>query len=198
MIDVSEHLSKIAATEGATFNVMRSVLAEVTPKVTDLVRSIIMRKYNAAGMGTLSKGRTSTGKMASAIKSVSVRINMFGRKPSIVYSLPGNIQPYEGSKAPFYQVFMGQSYGSVRGAVGATKKDKKAIKKMALKGKDGIAGQYQKTGSVLRYADASGSIKAGSVVVTNPKEFWQMTNSEEAQVRALVSEEIDAALKRRR
>jgi hypothetical protein len=149
-------------------------------------------------MGKGSKHYKPTGKMLGAINDVSVRINMWGRKPSILYSLPGGIGPYEGSKVPFYQVFMAQSYGSVRGATGAKKKDKKAIKKMALKGKDGIAGRYQKIGGRLRYADESGALKMGNVIVTKPKEFWQMTRAEESQVRNLVSEKIAAALKRRR
>lgn len=192
MIDLGAHLDKIDSVERATFDVMRDVIIDITPKVTDFVRSMLERKYLAAGM------KSHTGKMLGAIRQTSVRINMWGRKPSIIYSLPSGIDSYNGSDAPFYQVFMGQSYGMVRGATGAKKKDKKAIKKLALKGKDGIAGRYQKTGSQIKYADADGAINFGSVVVTKPKMFWQMTSSEEAQVRSLVADEIDSALKRRR
>lgn len=171
MIDIDRHLSKIEQVEKATWEVMREVLIEITPTVTSFVRTLIERKYNAAGMGKGSKYYKPTNKMIGAIRDISVRINMFGKRPSIVYSLPAGIAPYEGSDAPFYQVFMGQSYGSVRGATGANKKNKKGLKNLALKGKDGISGRYQKTGRLLRYSDAQGNIKMGNIVVTEPKRF---------------------------
>lgn len=178
-MDFSGAEQMINSIETSSRTVLRGIAAEVAEMVTPLVRGILAAKYDASGM------KSKSGKMIDAINNTMVFVKISGRKPSIVYALPSNIAGY-GGKAGFYQIFTGLSYGSVRGLSGANKKEKRGIKKIALKGKTGIVGQFQYGDGKTKAVSESGAVSAGSVVVTKPRGFWVMSNSEQATVRAAV------------
>ena len=196
MIDFEQAEKNMDIISAMTRDEMRKIAAEITPSIRVMVRDILLSKYDA----TMS---TKTGKMRGEIEKVGVVLIPFGRKPRVTYHLQGGVSDYgrgPDAKAPdggFYSVFSAQSYGAVRGMPGAKRKEKRGIKKLALRNKSGVYGSAAYSNGKVRKVSEEGSVSVGRVVVTRPKTFWQMTPAEERTVQEAVVREFNEAIARR-
>lgn len=197
MVDFGESIRELESVSSATAIALREVADEIRPTVEARIRQLLLAKYDASGI------KTKTGKLRAALASVSAMIIPSGKKKRITYWLPAGVPDYErgpNAKAPkggFYEVFSALAYGSIRGLPGMKKKDKRGLKKIALRKKDGIVRNVSYRSGMATTSDEAGNVVRSSVVVTAPKDFWPLSKSEEREIKDLAAREIEAALMRR-
>lgn len=207
---LADRADRMAALDDATIEAIVQA-AIVRADLESVARAHLSRNLRASGVGTLTRGYQSTGRLRRAIAGVEVSATYRrGRALELELRMPPGQAPYTDSSAgtPAYTVWGSLNYGAVRMPRGGQlgEKAKRSIKKLASGGtmsrrsRDAIARQGVAVGGV------SGSRGRGTQVETShgeanvlpPRKFFYLNASQwgdlEARFAAALEETISRAI----
>jgi len=158
-------------------------------ELLNTIRQMILDNFQSSNI------KSRTGKLESALKGVTARVNWRAKRPKILIEMPRNVTPYksEGSQSNFYKVFSSLEWGSVRGTGGdrkttaVKKKNRKIKKKLRRASKNGFAVIDGQTFDNVAKG-GSGNVTSGGVVVTKEFKFWRLKPKQKAIIRQMYNE----------
>jgi len=147
----------------------------VSDEMSILARRMIVANYNRSGV------QSQSGKLRDALYDVTARFAFVRGSAKITISMPAGVGDYskKDGGGNFYRAAASVNYGAVRDSKNTNKRERKAIKRKALKQakKDGKLTEFDSYAArgVQESSSVSGSM--GSVVI-QPRGFWQLTGSQ--------------------
>jgi len=162
-------------------------------KMRPQVRRMLESNLKSSGVGSKTKGRQSTGRLASAVKNSSIQLR-FGKgkakhTPRIAIFMPKNIGDYAGGKGGgagnFYKAAASLNFGSVYAeGSSAGERAKRTFKKKAVSGKvragtflggARLGGEAKQIGNKIEFGKGVHIIKATPYFLLAPSQVMMIS-----------------------
>lgn len=172
---------------------VRDAKSEIQTTVTRRVRHMLLENFSRSGV------KSRSGKLENALANATVRVNLGGRHPKIVISMPAGVSGYSKKKGGgnFYHASASVNYGAVRGQKGSNKKQRKADKRSAYKAakkktKDLFRIDSELYGKTIadrskKDSDRRSVSTIGGGTATRPFSFWELTDAQKKELSDMVS-----------